>query len=53
MYHKFFNLFFFFLVVVVRHMKVHDQVVMGCEWHPHEPSKVATCSWDGTIKFWD
>jgi pre-mRNA-processing factor 17 len=34
-------------------MKVHDQVTIGCIWHPIEPSKVATCSWDGTIKFWD
>ncbi|KAJ3362292.1 hypothetical protein GGF31_001777 [Allomyces arbusculus] len=33
--------------------KAHDQVVMGCEWLPHETSKVLTCSWDGTIKLWD
>jgi pre-mRNA-processing factor 17 len=34
-------------------LKAHDGVVMACEWHPHETSKVATCSWDGTIKYWD
>ncbi|KAJ1991096.1 hypothetical protein H4R33_001499 [Dimargaris cristalligena] len=33
--------------------KAHDNVVIGCEWHPHETSKVATCSWDATIKYWD
>ncbi|KAL2914748.1 hypothetical protein HK105_205679 [Polyrhizophydium stewartii] len=38
---------------VVKKFKAHNGVVMSCEWHPHETSKVATCSWDGTIKFWD
>lgn len=38
---------------IVRSMRCHDQVLMGCEWHPHETSKVATCSWDGTVKYWD
>jgi len=33
--------------------KAHDAAVVGCEWHPHETSKVATCSWDGLIKYWD
>lgn len=36
-----------------RTMKVHDQVCIDVAWHPIEPSKVATCSWDGTIKLWD
>ena len=35
---------------VLQKLKGHSGVVMGCEWHPHETSKVATCSWDGTIK---
>ncbi|KAJ3292167.1 pre-mRNA-processing factor 17 [Rhizoclosmatium sp. JEL0117] len=35
---------------VYKKLKCHENVVMGCEWHPHESSKVATCSWDGTIK---
>jgi len=34
-------------------MKCHDQVTIGCQWHPIESSKFATCSWDGTIKYWD
>lgn len=34
-------------------MKCHDQVTIGCQWHPMESSKFATCSWDGTIKYWD
>ncbi|KAK5666727.1 hypothetical protein BDV3_005997 [Batrachochytrium dendrobatidis] len=38
---------------VMKKINAHDGVVMGCAWHPHETSKVATCSWDGTIKYWD
>ncbi|CAG8564798.1 10311_t:CDS:10, partial [Dentiscutata heterogama] len=37
---------------VLKKYKAHDNVVIGCEWHPHETSKVATCSWDGLIKLW-
>ncbi|KAJ1557736.1 pre-mRNA-processing factor 17 [Nowakowskiella sp. JEL0078] len=35
---------------ILRKFKAHDNVLIGCEWHPHETSKVATCSWDSTIK---
>ena len=38
---------------MMRKFKAHDGVVMSCLWNPHESSKVATCSWDGTIKYWD
>jgi pre-mRNA-processing factor 17 len=38
---------------VFRKIKCHDQVCIQALWHPIEPSSVATCSWDGTIKFWD
>ncbi|CEG67989.1 hypothetical protein RMATCC62417_04328 [Rhizopus microsporus] len=38
---------------ILKKMKAHDRVVMCTEWHPHETSKVATCSWDGLIKYWD
>ena len=38
---------------IVKSLKAHDKVTIGCEWHPLEQSKVATCSWDGTIKYWD
>ena len=38
---------------VVKKMKCHDQVMIGCAWNENETSKVATCSWDGTIKYWE
>ena len=38
---------------IFKTLKCHDKVTIGCEWHPLEQSKVATCSWDGTIKYWD
>jgi len=38
---------------ILRTIKAHDRVCIGCEWHPLEPAKVATCSWDGSIKLWD
>eukprot|EP00731_Ephydatia_muelleri_P032029 Em0023g536a len=33
--------------------KAHDKVCIGCQWLPHETSKVVTCGWDGFIKLWD
>lgn len=33
--------------------KAHNEVCIGCEWLPHETSKIVTCGWDGLIKLWD
>ncbi len=35
------------------HTQAHDKVCIGAAWHPLESSKVATCSWDGLIKYWE
>ena len=36
-----------------RVLDAHDKVCIDVKWHPIEPSKVMSCSWDGTIKLWD
>ncbi len=38
---------------LLRKIKAHDQVSIGVQWHPAEPSRVVSCSWDGTVKYWD
>jgi len=38
---------------IYKKIKAHDKVCIDAKWHPIEPSRVATASWDGTIKYWD
>jgi pre-mRNA-processing factor 17 len=37
----------------VRKIEAHSKVCIDVQWNPQESSRVATCSWDGTIKYWD
>jgi pre-mRNA-processing factor 17 len=38
----------------LRRFRCHDDgPCIDCQWHPLEPSWVATCGWDGVIKLWD
>uniref|UniRef100_A0A7N0U0Y2 Pre-mRNA splicing factor n=1 Tax=Kalanchoe fedtschenkoi TaxID=63787 RepID=A0A7N0U0Y2_KALFE len=34
-------------------LKCREGVCIGVEWHPLEQRKLATCGWDGLIKYWD
>jgi len=38
---------------VFKKLKCHDSVCISVQWHPIEQSRVVTCGWDGTIKYWD
>ncbi|KAJ2773274.1 hypothetical protein IWQ56_001053, partial [Coemansia nantahalensis] len=38
---------------VVERWRGHDKVAIGAAWHPREASRVATCSWDGSVRLWD
>jgi pre-mRNA-processing factor 17 len=38
----------------LRRFRCHDEgPLIDCQWHPLEPSWVATAGWDGVIKLWD
>ena len=38
---------------VMKRLKCHDGVMIGCVWNENTTSQVATCGWDGLIKLWD
>ncbi|KAJ2660565.1 hypothetical protein IWW48_002902 [Coemansia sp. RSA 1200] len=38
---------------VVARWNAHDKVAICADWHPCLPSRLATCSWDGSIKYWE
>eukprot|EP00051_Salpingoeca_urceolata_P030841 m.9756 g.9756 ORF g.9756 m.9756 type:complete len:557 (-) comp3588_c0_seq1:159-1829(-) len=38
---------------IFKKIKAHDNVCIDVQWNPCTTSQVATCSWDGTIKYWD
>ena len=38
---------------IVKKLDAHEGVCIASAWHPLEPSKVATCGWDGKIKYFD
>ncbi len=35
-----------------RKVKAHEDVSIGVSWHPNGAHTLASCSWDGSIKFW-
>eukprot|EP01100_Stratorugosa_tubuloviscum_P009485 TRINITY_DN3983_c0_g2_i1.p1 TRINITY_DN3983_c0_g2~~TRINITY_DN3983_c0_g2_i1.p1 ORF type:complete len:624 (+),score=247.26 TRINITY_DN3983_c0_g2_i1:132-2003(+) len=38
---------------VYKTIPCHNSVLIGCEWHPIESSRIATAGWDGAIHYWD
>lgn len=38
---------------IAKRIDAHPQVCIDVQWHPMRPSGLATCSWDGTIKYWE
>ena len=37
---------------ITKRFKAHDQACVDVAWNPQEANRMATCSWDGVIKYW-
>lgn len=33
-------------------LEAHNNVCVGLDWHPNDPSRFVTSSWDGLVKLW-
>ncbi len=38
---------------IVKRLNAHRRACICVAWNPQEPSRLATCGWDGAIKYWD
>ncbi|XP_074600263.1 WD repeat domain 59 isoform X2 [Brevipalpus obovatus] len=39
--------------IPLHYISAHEQRIHGLDWNPYQGSQFATCSQDGTVKFWE